>query len=265
MEHEELVGSLKVLRLHTIADQYLETARVAEQTKKTYEQYLWLLIQEELAGKHSQRVKRVLKEAKLPQLKSIDSYDFKKRIGVTAQQMNRIAEGKWLKEAGNIVFYGSVGMGKSHLALAIVRKLCEQGYRCLWTSTHGLIEQMREHKKALTLNAFFKKLDRFDLIACDELGYTAACQEGADLFFQFISQRYERKSLIITTNLTYSEWSEVFLNPITTAAAVDRIIHNCETFNIQGDESWRTEAAKLKAKENRNPESKQVTHVLGHK
>ena len=255
MKHEELVGSLKSLRLHTIANQYLETARVAEQTKKTYEQYLWLLVQDELSEKHSQKVKRFLKESKMPQFKSLDSYIFKKRTGVTAQQMNRITEGKWLKEAGNIVFYGSFGMGKSHLALAVVRKLCEQGYRCLWTTTHGLIEQMREHKKALTLNALFKKLDRFDLIACDELGYTAACQEGADLFFQFISQRYERKSLIITTNLTYSEWSKVFLNPVTTAAAVDRIIHNCETFNIQGKESWRTESARLKSKKNENSKS----------
>ena len=255
MEHKELVGSLKTLRLHTIADQYLETATVAEQTKKTYEQYLWLLVQAELIEKHSKRVKRFLKEAKMPQLKSLDSYDFKKRTGITAQQMNRIAEGRWLKKADNVVFFGSFGMGKSHLALAIVRRLCEQGYRCLWTTTHGLIEQMRESKKALTLNALLKKLDRFDLIACDELGYTASCQEGADLFFQFISQRYERKSLMITTNLTYSEWSKVFLNPITTAAAVDRIIHNCETFNIQGEESWRTESAKLKSKKNKNSKS----------
>ena len=162
--------------------------------------------------------------------------------------MTRLAQGQWLKEPSHVVFYGSFGMGKSHLAMSLVRSLCQQGYRCLWTTTHGLIEQMRESKKELTLNTLLKKLDRFDLIACDELGYTASCQEGADLFFQFISQRYERKSLMMTTNLTYSEWDQVFLNPITTAAAVDRIIHNCETFNIEGKESWRTESAKSQLK-----------------
>ena len=248
MNHEQLVGSLKKLRLPSMADQYLETAKAAEKTKKTYEQYLGLLVQTELAQKHCLKVKRFLKEAKLPQFKSVEAYNFKKRKGVTAQQMTRLAQGQWLKEPSNVVFYGSFGMGKSHLAMSLVRSLCQQGYRCLWTTTHGLIEQMRESKKELTLNTLFKKLDRFDLIACDELGYTASCQEGADLFFQFISQRYERKSLMMTTNLTYSEWDQVFLNPITTAAAVDRIIHNCETFNIEGKESWRTESAKSQLK-----------------
>ena len=206
------------------------------------------LVQTELAQKHCLKVKRFLKEAKLPQFKSVEAYNFKKRKGVTAQQMTRLAQGQWLKEPSHVVFYGSFGMGKSHLAMSLVRSLCQQGYRCLWTTTHGLIEQMRESKKELTLNTLLKKLDRFDLIACDELGYTASCQEGADLFFQFISQRYERKSLMMTTNLTYSEWDQVFLNPITTAAAVDRIIHNCETFNIEGKESWRTESAKTQLK-----------------
>ena len=248
MNHEQLVGSLKKLRLPSMADQYLETAKAAEKTKKTYEQYLGLLVQTELAQKHCLKVKRFLKEAKLPQFKSVEAYNFKKRKGVTAQQMTRLAQGQWLKEPSNVVFYGSFGMGKSHLAMSLVRSLCQQGYRCLWTTTHGLIEQMRESKKELTLNTLLKKLDRFDLIACDELGYTASCQEGADLFFQFISQRYERKSLMMTTNLTYSEWDQVFLNPITTAAAVDRIIHNCETFNIEGKESWRTESAKTQLK-----------------
>ncbi len=244
MNHEELVGSLKKLRLPSMAHQYMETARVAEKQKQTYEQYLGALTQSELAGKHQLKVRRLIKGAKLPQLKSLETYEFTKRKGVTAQQINRLADGEWLRQASNIVFYGSFGMGKSHLALALARLLCESGYPCLWTTTHELIENLREAKKALTLNALFKKLDRFDLIACDELGYTAACKEGADLFFQFISQRYERKSLIITTNLTYSEWDKVFLNPITTAAAVDRIIHNCETFNIEGGESWRAESAK---------------------
>ncbi len=243
-----------------VADEYVATARVAEKTKKTYEQYLGILVQNELADKHSQRVKRLLKGAKLPQLKSLQTYNFQKRTGVTAQQINWMAEGEWVRKACNVVFYGSFGMGKSHLAMSLVRSLCEQGYRCLWVTTHELIETMRESKKELSLNALFKKLDRFDLIACDELGYTASCTEGADLFFQFISQRYERKSLMITTNLTYSEWDKVFLNPITTAAAVDRIIHNCETLNIEGKESWRTESAKAKSKQSKEESSTKEVH-----
>ena len=110
-----------------------------------------------------------------------------------------------------------------------------------------LIEKLLEAKTGLTLVSLWTRLDRYDLIVCDELGYIPQTKEGADLFFQFISQRYERKSLLITTNLTYSEWDKIFLNPITTAAAVDRIIHNCETFNIKGP-SWRAETAKNRSK-----------------
>ena len=135
-----------------------------------------------------------------------------------------------------------IGVGKSHLAEALTRELCQLGYRCLYTSVSSVIAELTLAQKNLTLTQYFKKLDRYDLITLDELGFTPESKDGADLFFQLISQRYERKSIIITTNLTYSEWNKVFLNPITTAAAVDRIIHHCETFNIQGD-SGRTEEA----------------------
>jgi len=245
MTHEELVGSLKQLRLYTIAKQYLETARVAEKTKKTYEQYLSILTDVELTEKHRLKVQRLLREAKLPLMKTFESYDFTQRTGITMKELRRLSQGDFIPHAGNVVLYGSFGVGKTHLALALTRSFCERRYRCFYTSTQQLIEQMLEAKKELSLNSLFRKLDRYDLITCDELGYIPQTQQGADLFFQFISQRYERKSLMITTNLTYSEWNKVFLNPITTAAAVDRIIHNCETFNIEGP-SWRAIRAKSK-------------------
>jgi DNA replication protein DnaC len=243
MKHEELIANLKRLRLNAIASQYVELSKIAEKEKRTYEQYLSKLIEVELAEKNQQRVNRLLKEAKIPLYKTLESFQFEQRTGITAKQFNRLATGQFLREAGNVVFYGSFGVGKTHLAIALAGKLCEAGFRCLYTTTHALIGNLLLAKRDLTLTSLFNRLDRYDLIVCDELGYVPHDQDGADLFFQLISQRNERKSMLITTNLTYSEWDQVFLNARTTAAAVDRVIHNCETFNIGGP-TWRGLEAK---------------------
>ena len=243
MTHEELIAGLKHLHLNAIATQYAELSKIAEKEKRTYEQYLAKLIEVELKEKNTQRVNRLLKDAKIPLHKTLESFQFDQRNGITAAQFNRLATGQFVRQAGNVVFFGSFGVGKTHLAIALAGKFCEAGLRCYFASTHGLIESLLEAKRDLTLTTLFKRLDRYDIIVCDELGYIPHDPAGADLFFQLISQRAERKSLLITTNLTYSEWDKVFINPTTTAAAIDRIIHKCETFNITGP-GWRAQEAK---------------------
>lgn len=243
MKHQELIANLKQLRLPTMATDYADCARLCEQNSRTHEQYLGVLVAAELAHREHQKIARLTKEAKLLRDKRLDTYDFSCREGINKVQVTRLAEGDFIKKSGNVVLYGTFGVGKSHLAEAITRNICQKGYRGIFTSLAVLTEELLTAQKSLTLAQVFRKYDRFDLITIDELGYTPSYREGADLFFQLISQRYERKSIMITTNLTYSEWDKVFLNPITTAAAVDRIIHHCETFNIKGP-SWRSEEAK---------------------
>lgn len=243
MKHEQLVDGLKRLYLRAMARDYYETARQCEGKSKTYEQYLAQLVELELNSKTEIKIKRLIRQAELPREKTIDGYRFGDQKGINQKQVNRLAEGDFLREAKNIVFYGTFGVGKSHLAEGVTRALCEKGYRCLFKTTHAFIDELIEAQKSLTLTNHFKRLDRYDLITLDELGYCPHSKEGANLFFQFISQRYERRSIMVTTNLTYSEWGSVFQDPITTAAAVDRVIHKCETFNISGP-SWRAEEAK---------------------
>ncbi len=243
MTHEELTKDLTALGLSTMAREYVEAAKAAEKKRNTYEQYLGILAKLELQAKLEARRQRLIQAAKLPRTKRIETYDWRNREGITLEQFNRLATGEFLREASNVVFFGDIGVGKSHLAEALIVKLCEHGKKCYFTSTHTLIEQMIEAKKNLTLTSLFKRIDRFDFLVLDELGYLPQTSEGADLLFQLISQRDERKSLLITTNLTFSEWDKVFVNPLNTAAAVDRIIHKCETFNIRGP-SWRSETAK---------------------
>lgn len=245
MNNAELNNALTGLKLTAMARDFVEAAKVAEKAQFTFEQYLSQLVQTELQERHASRVKRYVKEATFPMVKTQSTFDFKKRTGITEQQFKRLTEGHFLKEATNIVFYGESSVGKTHLALALAHSLCEKGYRCLFTPTNTLIEQLILAKKNQTILNLTKRLDRYDLIVCDELGYIPQEPQGADLFFQLISQRSERRSLAITTNLTYSEWEKIFLNPLTTAAAVERIIANCETFHVKGP-SWRKEMAKKK-------------------
>ena len=260
MTHETLNSNLKKLCLYKMASQYIEIARSAEKKQSTYEQYLASLAESELAYKKENRIKRHIAEAKLPYLKRIESYDWSQRTGFSLKEFNRLAEGHFVREAVNIVFYGTFGVGKTHLSTALAINLCANGYRCYFTSTHALIEQLLTAKQTLSLAQLMKKLDRFDLIICDELGYIPQTKDGADLFFQLISQRDERKSFLFTTNLTYSEWDKVFLNPLSTAAAVDRIIHKNETFHIKGP-SWRAEAAKKRNEEKTKLTKKETNNI----
>jgi DNA replication protein DnaC len=238
MTNEELTKGLRQLNLPAIAGGYSDASRAAEKGRLTYEQYLAGLVVEELGAKTEIRIKRLTKEAKLPLEKRIETFDFANRSGITEGEFKRLAKGDFAREGSNLVFYGSFGVGKTHLGIALIKELVKSNIRCLFVSTHGLIEQMLEAKKNLTLQSLFKRLEKYDLLVCDELGYIAQTQDGADLFFQLLSLRAERKSILITTNLTYSEWDRVFINPLNTAAAIDRIIHKCDTFNIKGP-SWR--------------------------
>jgi DNA replication protein DnaC len=247
VKHEQLMEGLKSLFLHQMAGGYVEVAKTAEKEKKTYEQFLAKLVEIELHSKNQLKVARLKKQAKIPVVKSLDAYNFDLRTGITPQEFKRLMTGEFVKQAGNVVLFGSFGLGKTHLATTLTSELCELGYKCLFSTAHSLINQLLEAKRNLSLTSLFKRLDKFDVIVADELGYVAPEKDGADLLFQLISQRAERKSMVITTNLTFSEWEQVFLCPKTTAAAVDRVIPNCDIFNI-GGESFREILAKRKLK-----------------
>lgn len=246
MTHEELIESLKELKLKGILENFVPMAISAEKDGASFEKYLFMLVQSEISVRRAEKMKRYIKEAKIPVSKELEDYDFSRIRGITIRDINRLASGQFIKEATNIVLYGDFGLGKTHIASGLVQKMCEKGYKCLFTSTTSLVESMLEARKCLNLTLLWKKLDKFDLIACDELGYLPQSKDGAELFFQLISQRYERKSMLFTTNLTYSEWDKVFIDKLATAAAVDKIIHRCETFNIEGN-SWRKYDAEKRA------------------
>ena len=228
--------------------EYSNLATIAVKEKSSYEQYLSMLANVELEYKQELRLKRLLRDARLPTEKSLENYDFDHVEGIEAREVSKLITGEFIEKNENVVLYGDIGVGKTHLAVGLVRKLCERGYKCQYMTTSALIERLQEAKQGLTLANLWKKLDRYNLIVCDELGYIPQNKEGADLFFQFISQRYERRSTLITTNLAYSQWDQVFLDEVTTAAAVDRIIHHCQTYNVRGPSWRRSQAGKTASK-----------------
>jgi DNA replication protein DnaC len=255
MKYADLILLLNELRLYAIAAQLHEIARQAEAENLTYEQFTARIIEAEFSSRRDKRISRLLKESKIPENKSIENYDFTRVTGVTITAVKRLAEGDWLKKGENIVLYGSFGVGKTHLAAGLSQALCERGFRCLFITVNRLLEDLLRAKESLNLSQTFKRYDRYDLIACDELGYVPTSQDAADLFFQLIAHRYERRSILITTNLAYSEWHKVFINQTTTSAVVDRIIHHCQTFNIMGKSKRREEAMRASKEQNREEEA----------
>lgn len=239
----KLDSSLKYLKLPTMLSRYSETASIALEDKFTYEQYLLNLSQQELEARFNKRVKYLLKQAKFPKLKTIDEYDFNK-VEITKESILQLCSGNFLNDSENIIFFGTPGSGKTHLALGIGRELCLKGKKVLFHTGCSIMQELVKAKNNLTLTNLFKRLHQYELVIIDELGFIPFDQTEGDLLFQFISDRYEKKSILITTNLVFSEWDQLFKNKVVATAAVDRIVHHSQLFRFENKESYRAEAAK---------------------
>lgn len=242
-----LDSSLKSLKLPTILNEYNELAMVALEEKHSYEQYLLSLSKREVEQRFNNRIKYLLKQAKFPKLKTIDSYDFTK-VEISKESIIQLCHGNFLSDYNNIIFFGTPGSGKTHLAMGIGRELCLKGFKVLFHTGCSLIQELVKSKNNLTLTNYFKKLMAYDLVIIDELGYIPFEKSEGDLLFQFISDRYERKSLLITTNLAFSEWDTLFKNKMIATAAIDRLVHYSQIFKFEKESSFRAESARKKLK-----------------
>ena len=239
----KLDSSLKALRLPTILSKYDEHARLSLEEQHSYEQYLLSLSQKELEQRLANRVKYLLKQAKFPKLKTMTDYDFTK-VSIDRDAINQLCHGHFLKDSENIFFYGNPGTGKTHLAMAIGRELCLNSFRVVFFTGCELVQQLVKAKNNLSLSNYFKRMMAYDLVIIDELGYIPFDKSESDLLFQFISDRYERKSVLITTNLAFSEWDTIFNGQVLASAAIDRLVHYSQIFKFDQDDSFRSEVAK---------------------
>ena len=248
MERDLLLKSyLKRLRLPSIAANYEKIARESMAGKKDYVDYLKVLMEQEVVNREANALRHRLSDARFPIIKELDTFDFASVEDINQQAVLLLANSDYIERRENIIFIGSAGVGKTHLATALGVAACKKNKRVKFYTAAGLISELLESRENHSFSRLQARLHKFDLIVLDELGYIPFTAGGGELLFQFCSERYERGSLIITTNLEFGAWAEVFGNERMTAALLDRLTHRCHIIQIKGESYRFKESRKRKA------------------
>lgn len=242
---------LKRLRLPTVARLYPQLARDAEASSTTFERFLLALCEAEVATRESNVQKDRIKTAKFPFEKDFAEFDFNAIAGLNAQKLLHLAEGEYLARNENIVLLGNQGTGKTHMAIALGRAACRQGKRVAFTTAAGLANDLAEAQAAYKLSRLEASLARVDLLIVDELGFVPFNATSAQLLFGVLSARYERGSVIVTTNKEFGKWTEIFGDEALTGALLDRLTHHAHIFLANGESYRFKESLQRKEKPDR--------------
>lgn len=244
-----LKANLKQLRLPTISAEFEKLAREAAAAEEDPEQYLLRLTELEVAARAANAIKARIHAAGFPVHKDFDTYDFSMVPGLNKQKVLELARGEWIDQHFNCCCIGSSGMGKTHVATALGLAACRQGRHVRFFTAANLVTRLEEAQKVYQLDRLLAQLDKADLLICDELGYLSFSRGGAELLFQVFADRYERASLLITSNLAFSDWGQVFQGERMTAALLDRLTHRCHIFEMNGESYRFRESVKAKKTE----------------
>jgi DNA replication protein DnaC len=238
LAYERLHVNLEKLKLNTIAtilDSYLELA--AKNDHSTLE-ILDHLMEEERSAKDASAIACKMRFAGFPVEKSLDDFNFKFQPSIDKKVIKELTTLRFLHNTENVVFLGPPGVGKTHLAIGLGIEAVKSGHAVYFTNASALVEKLKTASRKDVLEGKLRKLSKFKLIIIDEIGYLPFDTEGAHCIFQLISKRYEKGSMIFTSNKSYGEWGQIFQDQVIAAAALDRILHHCTTVNIKG-ESYR--------------------------
>ena len=242
-DQEQIANNLKQLHMSTIRHSYEEVAGQARADSWSYEQYLLELLNLECEIRRQNRISRNLRTSKLPPSKTLDNFDKKRLPTKVANHLNVLINGSFLNRSENILAFGNPGSGKTHLLCAIGHALIEKGKQVLFVSCGQLVQDLLIAKKELEMTRKLKKLSRFDAVIIDDIGYVQQSREEMEVLFTFMANCYERGSLMITSNLPFSKWEQIFKDPMTTAAAIDRLVHHSVILELNIG-SYRMEQAK---------------------
>lgn len=234
-----LKAYLKKLRLPTMAADVEKLAAEAARTNLPYERYLLTLVEQEVLQREQNTLRLRLKKAAFPVLKTLETFDFTAIPSISKPEVLRLAQSEWVRQSQNVLVAGNPGTGKTHVAIALGIAACRQGFRVRFFTAAGLVTALAEAQAEHRLSRLTRILERTDLAIVDELGYVSLPAEGPRLLFDFFSRRYERRSVLVTTNLDFSRWPEVFGgDEMMTGALVDRLTHHCTVLTLNG-ESYR--------------------------
>jgi DNA replication protein DnaC len=246
---DQLGKKLRQLCLSYFANNYQTTAETCEKNNQSHVEFLHTLACQELEYRHHRRIERLLKQAKLPRVKTLKSFDVKRIKGLSISKIKQLATGDFIDKCENILIFGNPGTGKTHLSIALAQEWCLQGRRVFYTTVAKLIQDLLKAKEELKLHQLIKKLDRFEVLIIDDISYTACSRDEADVLFQLLSERYEMRSILITSNLPFTKWECIFKDTMTTTAAIDRLVHHASILELNA-ESYRIKTAKQKKEVN---------------
>ena len=243
-----LTGCLRELHLPTIRASFEELARRAEQETLSYEQYLLELSQRECQARQANRIERLLRQSGLPLEKTLSSFDLRRLPAKVSRQVPTLLDGTFIDRRENLLVFGKSGSGKTHLLCALAQELIRTGRKACFYPCSLLVQELLIAKRDLKLSRVLKRLSGFEALIIDDLGYVQQSREEMEVLFTLLAERYERGSVLLTSNLPFSKWEAIFKDPLTTAAAIDRLVHHSVVLELniasyRLEEAQRTKAA----------------------
>ncbi|RLA50032.1 MAG: AAA family ATPase [Deltaproteobacteria bacterium] len=244
----ELRANLKDLKLSTMARNLEASFRQARESGIDYEDFLIELTTSELQARAENRLARRTREAKFPLLKPMETFDLGAVPELDIRLFRDLAGCSYIHERRNVIFLGRSGTGKTHMVTALGLEACRNNFRTRFVTCYGLVNELIEAREERVLQRLLQRYSRYDLLILDELGYLPFSKEGSELLFQVLAERHEKGSVMITTNLGFADWTQVFGDPVMTAALLDRLTHRAHIINC----TWESYRLKQSLKEKRS-------------
>ncbi len=247
----ELQANFKALNLSSMARNLEGSLRQARESGIGYDEFLIELTAAELQARAENSLNRRIREAKFPLLKPMETFDLSAVPELDLRLFRDLAGGGYIREHRNVIFSGHSGAGKTHMAIALGIEACKNNFRTRFTSCYGLVNELIEARQERALQRIVQRYVRYDLLILDELGYIPFSKEGSELLFQVLAERYEKGSVMITTNLGFADWTQVFGDPVMTAALLDRLTHKAHIVSCPWDSYRLKQSLKEKGKQGR--------------
>lgn len=223
---ETIQQHFRTLRMPTAVQIVAETVAVAQNENWSLEAFLSEILEQEMEGRHQRRILRLKKASHLPVEKTLSTFD-QERLPLRVRRLvPQLCSGEFVDRAENLLIFGLPGRGKTHFAAAVGHALVNLGRTVFFTPTYRLVDRLLRARRDLEMESELRRLDRFELLILDDIGYVQQSRDEMEVLFTLLAERYERRSVVITSNLVFSQWDQIFKNPMTTAAAIDRVVHH---------------------------------------